>query len=106
MTYNPTTLMRKRLIEKYGKRCFYCNNKLGEYWITEHKTPRSKNGSNKIDNLVPSCERCNISKASYTLLEWYIVLYKKMKFRQAQIKIMKKIIKKLKAVINPDDLPI
>lgn len=36
-----------------------------------HKEHVDHEGSNKLDNCVPSCQSCNSSKHVYSLEEWY-----------------------------------
>jgi 5-methylcytosine-specific restriction endonuclease McrA len=65
------------LIDVYDKNdcyCYYCDKKLAftNYgvpgakgaWEVDHRKPRSRGGSNRIGNLVPSCIPCNRSKGS------------------------------------------
>lgn len=54
--------------------CFYCDQPLGEGRAThiEHLTPVSRGGANEWDNLVYSCQPCNNSKRSKTLMEFAI----------------------------------
>ncbi len=55
-------------------RCFYCDEPLGAGRAThiEHLTPISRGGTNEWDNLVYSCQPCNNSKRSKTLMEFAI----------------------------------
>jgi len=39
----------------------------------DHVIPRSRGGSDDIDNLVPACARCNLSKGARTLQEWALL---------------------------------
>ena len=55
--------VRQYLYEKYGRRCVYCD--VGAKVIElDHVVPRSKGGSDRISNLVPSCHECNQSKGN------------------------------------------
>lgn len=60
-----------------SNKCYYCNKELKENdKITiDHKTPVSRGGSTKVENLVIACEKCNSEKADMTEQEYY--LYKK-----------------------------
>ena len=77
---------KKRLIihEKYKGKCAYCGLKI-EYkkMHVDHIVPIYRGstnadlewygkvkGTNKIENLNPSCPSCNISKSTFTLEEW------------------------------------
>lgn len=57
------TMGRKRKEEllKQSNVCFYCGKK--KYLTIDHVIPKSKDGSNKIENLVLACKTCNVKKA-------------------------------------------
>tara|TARA_B100001564_G_scaffold339424_2_gene332157 strand:- start:67 stop:354 length:288 start_codon:yes stop_codon:yes gene_type:complete len=59
--------------EFFGK-CFvpWCKNIISVFtYSVGHNKPRSKGGSNTIDNLRPICCRCNTSMGNrYTIDEW------------------------------------
>lgn len=48
--------------------CFYCGERPG--WQREHKTPRSRGGSDHESNIVRSCRACNLRKGTLTLEEY------------------------------------
>lgn len=49
---------------KEDPKCHYCGESLDELNSNlDHKIPRSKGGSNKKENLVLSCKKCNNKKA-------------------------------------------
>lgn len=52
-----------------GACCAYCGevNGLG----MDHILPRARGGTDRAENLVPACRRCNSSKGSKDLLEWF-----------------------------------
>lgn len=51
--------------------CFYCGAILNPTTYTEdHLIPRSRGGSNKLDNRVTCCRKCNCSKGNKTLEEY------------------------------------
>jgi len=52
------------LVERYGGRCAYC----GEAGPLEadHRIPLFRAGSNRIDNILPACRRCNGRKHRMT----------------------------------------
>ena len=63
-----TTKEWKALLAKYEYRCYYCGVKItkeeGQNRLTrDHYIPISKGGSDKIENIVPSCKSCNGRKA-------------------------------------------
>ena len=48
-------------------KCVYCG---GEATQIDHVIPRSRGGTDEVNNLVPCCQRCNISKSNRTPEEW------------------------------------
>lgn len=60
-----TTMVEKITIEdvinKYGNHCFYC---FGSFEELDHYVPLSKNGPHILDNVRPSCKKCNLSKSN------------------------------------------
>lgn len=64
---------KKRLelvFEKTQGRCAYCGKELSDDATIDHVIPRSKGGSNSLDNLLPSCRSCNTSKGVKSLEEF------------------------------------
>jgi hypothetical protein len=68
------TKVPKRAIvfKKNDGKCFYCNDQLtiDDEWHIEHKQPKSKGGTNDIENLVPACKSCNLKKHNKTAKEF------------------------------------
>lgn len=65
----------KRIADRDGWGCAYCGVTLkGSPDIphpnVDHVVPKSKGGSNKLDNKVLSCQTCNSSKGARTPDEW------------------------------------
>jgi 5-methylcytosine-specific restriction endonuclease McrA len=58
--------IREYLLEKWGRKCAYCNAKDVPLQI-DHIEPRSRGGSNKVDNLTLACGTCNIKKGNLSL---------------------------------------
>ena len=57
---------------KSGDYCWYCRKQVPKSRLTiEHIFPRSKDGSNDMDNIVLVCQNCNSSKRDLDLLEWF-----------------------------------
>ena len=55
-------------LQRLGKKCIYCG---GSYEHLDHFTPLSREGKNNLDNLFPSCARCNVSKGNRIVFsEW------------------------------------
>ncbi len=57
-----STVARQMLLDLHEQRCFYCEKKLLDEVHIDHFVPRSKYPNDAIENLVPSCEKCNLSK--------------------------------------------
>ena len=63
--------IRKELYLRCGGRCPICgkqlqiknSNILDTYMTIDHIIPKSKNGTNNIENLRPMCRDCNMQKA-------------------------------------------
>ena len=61
--------IREYLLEKYNRKCVYCKKDSVKLEI-EHVIPKSRNGSNRVSNLVIACRNCNEKKASRTASEF------------------------------------
>ena len=61
--------IRNYLLEKHGRKCFYCGKAVSDFEV-EHMLPKSKGGSNRIDNLTLSCHDCNEKKGTLTAEEF------------------------------------
>lgn len=58
-----------RRMDDLGGRCIYCG---GPFEHVDHLIPLSRGGAHAIQNLVPSCAHCNISKGDrYLGSEWW-----------------------------------
>jgi len=50
--------------EKYGYRCASCGRQEPDVKLSpDHRIPRSRNGSNDLENWQPLCEQCNNMKS-------------------------------------------
>ncbi|QOY96371.1 HNH endonuclease [Massilia sp. UMI-21] len=83
-----TKAQRTDLRAKFGGRCAYCGCELGERFHADHFEPCERKlkfvsgkgliasgefhrpESNRLDNFMPACAPCNISKHSMTLEGW------------------------------------
>jgi 5-methylcytosine-specific restriction endonuclease McrA len=67
---------REKIAAKFQGRCAYCAHPLGDRWHADHVDPimrgwtdsdlekfKMTRGDDSIENLVPSCERCNLRKS-------------------------------------------
>ena len=61
--------IRNYLLEKHKRKCFYCGKTVSGFEV-EHMIPKSKGGSNRIDNLTLSCHDCNEKKGTLTAEEF------------------------------------
>jgi 5-methylcytosine-specific restriction endonuclease McrA len=56
-------------------RCFYCDRVLSRTKKTrDHLQPKSRNGSNRPNNIVHACRDCNVLKGCLTLEEFRVVV--------------------------------
>ena len=61
--------IRNYLLEKHNRKCFYCGKSVSKFEV-EHMTPKTRGGSNRIDNLTLSCHDCNQKKDTLTAEEF------------------------------------
>ena len=56
-----------------NKYCYYCGCRIMDKSNLEadHILPKSKGGSDNVDNILMLCKSCNASKGKTDLLEWY-----------------------------------
>ncbi len=78
--------IREYLLEKWGRKCAYCGAKDVQLQI-DHIEPRSRGGSNRIDNLTLACSSCNLKKGSLSLEQFApkktLAIRKATRFRDA-----------------------
>ena len=61
--------VREYVLQRDERTCQYCGSKKGKIEV-DHVVPRSKNGSDRVSNLVTSCRRCNQKKDNRSLAEF------------------------------------
>lgn len=71
---------RASLREMFGGRCAYCGGMLGERWHADHVEPVLRQDwigkpaaapeNHRLDNFMPACAPCNISKGRMTIEVW------------------------------------
>jgi len=76
---------REYLLEKWGRKCAYCGATNVPLEI-EHIVPRSKGGTNRIDNLTLACRPCNQEKSGKLPTEWIAELKSKKDPRAENVK--------------------
>ena len=61
--------IREYLLEKFKRQCVYCKKKNIPFEI-EHIIPKSRGGSNRVNNLTIACRECNQRKDNMTAEEF------------------------------------
>lgn len=57
--------LRKRIIERDGLYCVYCDDNLSNAEIhMDHVIPESKGGETTYNNLQVTCRKCNLAKGT------------------------------------------
>lgn len=71
-----------QLSSKYGLICWYCGIDLENIIHIDHITPKSKGGSDEIENKALACCHCNMAKWTYSKEEFleYIKYLRSEKF--------------------------
>ena len=67
-----TPELKAKVWEKTAGHCKYCGRRLNPFreFSVDHVIPVSKGGGDDIDNLVPACRSCNISKGDREVPAW------------------------------------
>ena len=69
---NARRKFRQSIFESWEWKCAYCNKDLDTKSATiDHIVPKFKGGHNVKSNMVCSCSKCNRSKGSVLLEDWY-----------------------------------
>ena len=69
---NARRKFRQSIFESWEWKCAYCDKDLDEKSATiDHILPKFKGGHNVKANMVCSCSKCNRSKGSVLLEDWY-----------------------------------
>ena len=61
--------LRKSIIDASNGRCHYCQNNMNMVFV-DHVIPRSRGGSDTLENLVACCSSCSARKGASTPNEW------------------------------------
>ena len=78
--------VREYLLEKWGRKCAYCDAAVGVPLQIEHLHARARGGSNRISNLALACGPCNLKKAALPLEVFLSRDLKRLARIQAQAK--------------------
>lgn len=74
--YKPfSAKIRRYVFEKTQGHCAYCGNRISLDFHIDHIIPASRGGSDDIENLVPSCQLCNLTKNDRTDEEFRYFLF-------------------------------
>lgn len=75
-----TKRQRVELKQKYGGHCAYCGELLGDKWHADHLAPIYRGygpeeeiahrGKDELENMMPACVSCNLSKSVFPLEVW------------------------------------
>ena len=69
---NARRKFRQSIFESWEWKCTYCDKDLDEKSATiDHIVPKFKGGHNVKSNMICSCSKCNRSKGSVLLEDWY-----------------------------------
>lgn len=77
--------VREYLLEKFNRTCVYCNAQNVPLEI-EHVIPKSKGGTNSVNNLVVACVECNRKKSNKSLDEFLAKKPEVLKRVKSQLK--------------------
>ena len=80
--------------QKFKSKCpiVWCQNTITCFdYHTAHIIPESKNGPMLLDNLIPTCSKCNLSMGNKTVTEWNLLITR-------DENVMKRFLNKLKMV--------
>ena len=69
---NARRKFRQSIFESWEWKCAYCDKELDTSSATiDHIVPKFKGGHNIKSNMICSCSKCNRSKGSVLLEDWY-----------------------------------
>ena len=69
---NARRKFRQSIFESWEWKCAYCDKELDTKSATiDHIVPKFKGGHNVKSNMICSCSKCNRSKGSVLLKDWY-----------------------------------
>ena len=56
--------LRAAVVAKYGSDCWICGKPIAGQVSLDHVIPRSRGGTDDLDNLRPSCLGCNVARGN------------------------------------------
>ena len=62
--------LRSYVFHRDGRKCAYCGNARAERYELDHVMPKSRGGTDRVSNLVVSCQDCNIAKGNLSVKEF------------------------------------
>jgi CRISPR/Cas system Type II protein with McrA/HNH and RuvC-like nuclease domain len=98
--------LRFEVFKRDGFRCCYCGSSTEEPDVileVDHIEPVSKGGTDVIDNLVTSCQRCNRGKTNVLLSDipqTLVTKIEEVKKRQEQLKVLREIMAPAEKVVD------
>ncbi len=69
---NVKSRVREAIKSEFNHHCAYCGS-MSKRLTLDHVLAESKGGTDSRINLVPACAKCNGSKGSKNLADWYTV---------------------------------
>lgn len=115
-----TKAQRAALREKFGGRCAYCGQPLGERWHADHIEPIVRNDwlqrrdvhapvrgpdwpeRDTVENMNPACAPCNIDKHSLTLESWRQIIQRSAEVMQRDVSTFRRALRYNLVQVNPD----
>ena len=67
---NVKARVKEGILSEFNHSCAYCGSKSKRLTL-DHVLAHSKGGMDSWRNLVPACAKCNASKGSKNLTDWY-----------------------------------
>lgn len=64
----------KEHIKYQNGRCYYCWKKLSKSFHIDHLVPVGRGGSNRAENIRPTCATCNVSKHTSSVMDFCLRL--------------------------------
>ena len=62
--------VRSYVFHRDGRKCTYCGTARAERYELDHIVPKSRGGTNRVSNLVVSCQSCNIAKGNMSVQDF------------------------------------